>query len=361
MVRTILFLSTAVACLLGFCREVRAQPAVMKWVDFNGAELPRNKAGDAYPSQYEGEGSRARVSLDDKDAIAGRSVRFEVTQKSLYAHFNPYDADGARGFARQYVAHPDQWQFNTFNRLSFWVKCPRNAPPLMENGQENVQVGTYVKRIASADRRSDESGGDHGYHLFNLAPTGTWTRLVMNMHPSHFRGQPGGKERGDQPHPTKEPEYNYFDTLTRLYIDVTRGKPTSYPVVYHLDEFEFYREPHEENDQQVYSIAATYVQGTNELILTWSRRKDEDRTEHEVRYAFQDLHQIGWDRATPAPNGLVRSLGDGGYNGMLYRNTSLLLKGKREVYLGIKPKNARLFSQIALPLLAEDGKPLSRQ
>ena len=134
----------------------------------------------------------------------------------------------------------------------------------MEKGQENVQVGTYVKRIASADRRSDESGGDHGYHLFNLAPTGTWTRLVMNMHPSHFRGQPGGKEHGDQLHPTREPEYNYFDALTRLYVNATRGKPTSYPVVYHLDEFEFYHEPHEENDQQVYSIAATYVQASNE-------------------------------------------------------------------------------------------------
>ena len=97
MVRTILFLGATAACVLGLCRETRAQPAVMKWVDFNGAELPRNKAGDAYPSQYQGEGSRASVSLDDKDAISGRSVRFEVTQKSLYAHFNPYDADGARG------------------------------------------------------------------------------------------------------------------------------------------------------------------------------------------------------------------------------------------------------------------------
>ena len=82
---------------------------------------------------------------------------------------------------------------------------------------------------------------------------------MVNMHPSHIRGQPGGKEHGNQPHPTQEPEYNYFDALTRLYVNACRSKPASYPAVYRLDEFEFYREPCEEDDEQVYSIAATYV------------------------------------------------------------------------------------------------------
>jgi len=356
MTRMTLLLLAAVGGVLNLHREARAQRAAMKWVDFDGPGtiatmvVPRNRAGDTYPSQYQGEGGRAIVGLDAKDAVAGRSVRFEVTRGTLYAHFNSYYADGTRGFVREYVARPERWQFNTYNRLSFWLKCPANAAPLMQSGQENLQVGTYVKRIKNADRHSDEAGGDHGYHHFNVAPTGTWTRLVMNVQPSHFRGQSGGKEHGNQLHPTKEPEYNYFDALTRLYIDACRSKPTSYPAVYHLDEFEFYREPNEENDEQVYSIAATYVRGASEVILTWSRRKDEPRTEHEVRYAFEDIHKIGWDRATPAPGGIVRPLGDGGYNGMLYRSRDLPLDGKRMVYLAIKPTGARLFSQIALPL-----------
>ena len=50
----------------------------------------------------------------------------------------------------------------------------------------------------------------------------------------------------------------------------------------------------------------------------------------------------------------MRPLGEGGYNGMLYRSRDLPLAGKRLVYLGIKPKTARLFSQIALPLPAEE-------
>ena len=86
------------------------------------------------------------------------------------------------------------------------------------------------------------------------------------------------------------------------------------------------------------------------MILTWSRRKDEPQREHEVRYAFQNIHQLGWDQAMVAPGGLVRPPGDGGYNGMLYRNGDLPLDGKRMLYLGIKPVGAELFCQMALPL-----------
>jgi len=320
----------------------------MKWVDFNGPSLPQNGSGDLYPSQYQGEGGRARVRLDDRDVIAGRSIRFEVTHGTLYASFNPYERDSTRVFARQYVAQPAKWQMNTYNRLSFWIKVPSNGFRLMQTGQGNIEVGTYVKRVKNTDTRSDEAGGDHGYHQLNIAATGTWTKVVMNMHPSHFRGQPGGKEHGNQPHATREPEYNYFDTLTRLYIDASRGKPSSYPAVYHLDEFEFFREPYEENDDQVYGIAATYVPGTNDVILTWSRRKDEEGLHHEIRYAFTNIHEIGWDKSLPAPDGVVKSLGSGGYNGMLYRSVKLPLAGKSTVYLAIKPENTKLFSQIAL-------------
>ncbi|MHB1036787.1 MAG: hypothetical protein ACYC35_20325 [Pirellulales bacterium] len=129
--RRVPFLLLAVAeSVLGWHQEAPAQQATIKWVDFDGPQLPRNRAGDTYPSQYQGEGGRAIVSLDPNDALAGRSVRFEVTQGTLYAHFNSYSADGSRGFVREYVARPEQWRFNTYNRLAFWLKCPKNALPL---------------------------------------------------------------------------------------------------------------------------------------------------------------------------------------------------------------------------------------
>ena len=70
----------------------------MKWLDFDGPEVPRNRAGETYPSQYRGEGGRAIVSLDPKEAVSGHSVRFEVTRGTFYAHFNSHNADGTREF-----------------------------------------------------------------------------------------------------------------------------------------------------------------------------------------------------------------------------------------------------------------------
>ncbi|MGB2821285.1 MAG: hypothetical protein WBF17_09915 [Phycisphaerae bacterium] len=46
--------------------EATHRPAAMKWVDFNRPAIPRNRAGALYPSQYEGEGGRAKVSLGVK-------------------------------------------------------------------------------------------------------------------------------------------------------------------------------------------------------------------------------------------------------------------------------------------------------
>jgi hypothetical protein len=173
--------------------------------------------------------------------------------------------------------------------------------------------------------------------------------VVINMHPHHYRGDSGGKEQGDRPHPTREDDYNYFDTLTRFYIS-SEGPPlASYPAVYKLDEFEFYKEPNEENDDQVYAIAATYVPPEKRLILTWSRPKNDNATRHEVRYAFSDIHELGWEKATPAPGGLIKPPGEGGYNGMVYITTEIRPDSEAGVYLAIKPQNAKLFSQIELP------------
>jgi hypothetical protein len=113
---------------------------------------------------------------------------------------------------------------------------------------------------------------------------------------------------------------------------------------------EFYQEARPEEDERVYGIAATHVPGQNLLIVTWSRRIGEDAVAHEVRYAFSDIHAAGWDSATPAPRGIVAPLGQGGANGMVYDARDLPLSGQRFVYIGIKPQNSKLFSQIAIPL-----------
>jgi hypothetical protein len=85
--------------------------------------------------------------------------------------------------------------------------------------------------------------------------------------------------------------------------------------------------------------------------VTWNRAKDENDIKHEVRYAFSDIHQIDWNAAKPALRGIITPPGWQGYNGMVYDTTALPLAGRSVVYIAIKPKNSRLFSPIAIPLL----------
>jgi hypothetical protein len=328
----------------------------MVLADFNSSTVPVNKAGQPYPSaffdpQEVGDSGGAFTSqINATDAVKGSSLQLRLTQGLVKAQFNPYGAD-RKGFAREYVADPTAWRFNTYNRLTFWIKMPMpvEGQPYRSNGEATITVGTYCKRVANADPGTDVTGGGHFYHRVNAPATGHWTQVVLNMHPHMRDGQDFNQELGVQAHPTGEPDYNYFDTLTRFFIGL-RSPPANYPADYLLDEIAFQCQPRLENDRQVYAIAATHMPATNRLIVTWSRPKDEAAVKHEVRYAFADIHQLGWEKAQPAPRGLVAPAGQGTVTGMVYDTTELPLAGQSVVYIAIKPQNADRFSQIAVPL-----------
>jgi len=235
--------------------------------------------------------------------------------------------------------------------MRFWMKAPANGPQHMTTGQCNIEFGTYIRRVKDTDWHSDETGGGHYYHLLNIPALGEWTQVVVNMHPDHRRGDPGHVDPGVLTHPTKEDEYNYFDTLTRFYIQYPYVAPKKYPADFLLDEMEFFKEPARENDEQVYSLTATYRASDNRLVLTWNREKAGDKVKHEVRYAFSDIHALGWGAAKRAPQGILTPPGDGAYNNMVYDTTSLPLSRQSVVYIAIKPLNSQRFSQIIVPLI----------
>src|SRR5262249_50392304 len=143
------------------------------------------------------------------NAVTGNSLQFNVVSGGLYAQFNPYNYAGNpafpqadRAFARDYSQDPSHWQFNTYNRLSFWIRRPTSASSMAPPGQYNEEIGTYVKQITNADPGSDETGGNHYYHLINLPNNGQWTLVILNMHPDHYRGQPGSEDPGVVTYPT---------------------------------------------------------------------------------------------------------------------------------------------------------------
>src|SRR5262249_25109141 len=152
------------------------------------------------------------------------------------------------------------WQLNTYNRMSFWVELPTTDTSYGTDGNHGVEFGTYVKQVTNADLSSDETGGDHYYQGLNVPALGTRTHVVLNMHPDHYRGEAANTDPGIVAYPTAtngpnggaDPPgtYNFFDTLTRFYLQEPYAPPSAYPAVYRIDDIQFYQEANAEDDAQ---------------------------------------------------------------------------------------------------------------
>lgn len=345
----------ALAGGLAFVLQESKPPAALVFQNFDAATVPTNRAGQQYPHSYEPDhGGQFIASIQPADAVAGQCLQLRLLDGWLKAQFDPSERRG-RGFARDFALQHAAWTFNTYNRFRFWVKLPPDARPYPTNGRPNMGFGAYVKRVHGADPFDPlDAGGNCFFHLFTAPATGQWTQVVLNMHPN-WNVEPADRDIGNQSHPTGETEYNYFDAMTRFYLEA-RFEPARYPADYFLDEMEFYHEAAPENDEQVYSITATHVPEQQRVILTWCRRIGEDQLPHEVRYAFESIHQIGWEAAQPAPGGRIKPPGMGEFSGMVYDSSALPLQGRATLYLAIKPEKAKLFSQVAIRLTRQQER-----
>ncbi|MDB5046946.1 MAG: hypothetical protein JWO30_17 [Fibrobacteres bacterium] len=331
---------------------VAASAQSMPYLDFTTAK--KSNDGLPYPSQYTGEGGQAGYSLVSGDRITGSALQMNMTSGHLYTQFNPYNLNGTRGFARQYVSAPASWQFNTYNRMEFWFKVPANGTPAPTDGNQTYQLGTYVKRVANADMYSDETGGTHYYHHFNAPNNNHWTKVVMNNHPNHQRGGSGSTEWGVLNHPTGEANYNYFDALTRWYINDPYGRTASFPMAYKLDDVRFYRETRNENDS-LYTISASYEPATHKTFISVNMWKRNVFPIHEFRFSRNDILTNGWASATQCPNGRITPPGDGGYNTVVYQSSGMTFNVGETIYFAVKPDNSSRMIQISLPIMDAQG------
>jgi hypothetical protein len=285
--------------------------------------------------------------VSSEEAHTGnKSLKVTVQKGHVYLHFYPYSGLPAWDFMYQHTL-TKPWNFNTYNRLKFWVKLPPGINRV-GGGKQNTTFGTYYrKRIG--DKSSAESGGNHPYHFYDLESTGEWHQIIVDTHPNHIRGATGSREHGNMSHPTKEPNINYFDSMTRFYFDMEGNAPNK-PVDFYFDDFELYTANPNENIEQVYSLHGVYVKKSNQIIVGWMRDKNQNAIKHQVRYAFHDIYDIGWDLALKAPAGIITPNGWGGHNGMNYRTNKILMQNHKMLFLAIKPENSDKFSQIEIPL-----------
>ena len=273
-----------------------------------------------------------------------KALNITVSAGNVYLNFYPYE-----NYQWDYLNEQTLsgiWTNNTFNRLKFWVKLPEGVT-MVGGGRKNTTFGTYI-RSSDGDRKSAESGGGHFYHNFDLESSNTWQQVIIDMHPDHERGANGSVEQEFIPYRTGEEGFNYFDSMTRFYFEIDGGLP-NYPAAFMFDDFELYFDKNDENVEQIYSVTGHYKNESNELALNWRRRKDEGTITHEVRYSFDDIHNIGWDNAIPAPNGVVTPPNKFSYNGMSYKTDQIEFLANENIYLAIKPSNSNRFRQINIP------------
>jgi hypothetical protein len=339
---------------------------------------------------------------------------------NLYAIFFPNDGTDWH-FMHEKVANPAGWVNNTYNRLRFWIKVPPQiGSGASATGQHNLEVGTYVHASSAVAAslpgvtdafQSEETGGNHYYHHFDIPYTGAWHQVILDMHPNHQRTADPNLEWGDlQPanmpntaaaqancvavaglalggvatvgdvtHPTCEAGMNYFDALTEFYIDFQLDMPNGNPPAdFYIDGVELYDDTNPENTDQVYSVNAAFNPTTNKLTVGWNRRKNHDPATFEIRYAFSDIYSLPGgitDAAVSvAPGSPVTNCYtpcNGPYNTMSYTTTAIDVTGHNTLYIAIQPKSAYIngsatitnfpanepFRQIVIPIPSTPTKP----
>ena len=294
----------------------------------------------------------AAASVTDEMAHNGRhSLRVPISRDGTCLQFYPYrEEDGRWHFMREFALSSAPWQMNSYNRLRFWIRPPA-APASLQQKPLNILVTACLKR-QGPNAVGVGPGESIRYDLFSRIPySGEWHQIILDPHPSQFLEALGRRARevGYQEHPTAEPGVNGFDAITRLEVQLHLGGLPPAPE-FHFDAFEWYREDHPENVGQIHNLHGVYLRSQNEIRVGWRGLQGDAHVAHEVRYAFENIHDLGWEKAQPAPDGAVRTIGGAGENGREWSARSLDLKGRKTVFIAIKPENSELFRQIAVQL-----------
>ena len=223
--------------------------------------------------------------------------------------------------------------------------------PVDGGNGHNIEFGTYT-RCRLCDPTSQNAGGTHYYHYYNLEP-GVWSYVIVDGHPQHAVGE-GSSDPGVLTSPTTDgPTWNYFDSLTRMYWNAPYLSPSSYPATFYWDSFRFYVDTNvSENVAHIASLEASYNPSTNKLHIGFTRNAAQDSTSdttYSARYAFSDIWQLGFANASPM--GSVGPDGQGDYVNKKIESTSLNLAGRSIVYIAVQKQGRSDFRQIALPLM----------
>jgi hypothetical protein len=271
-----------------------------------------------------------KISIDSTYGVDGRSAKIDVVG---------YGADGLFKILFAY----NENRYTTLdapkghNRMTLNVTIPYAG----SNENHMFHIGTYAKDPNTASMSS--TLGNHWYHYYELRGSkgNYWTKMYMDEHPQH-------EVSNDEPpsiNPTIGEGFNYFDGLTRLYLQM-RYSPfeTTWPGPYtmHVDEIEFYTETRVENDYSINSPAITY-QGNGEFDIDWTSFSQYDihNNTFEIRYSFTPINtETDYNNANLVPGSPSAGWGEGnlGRTRNYYRATFTIpnIDESKKIYFAIK-------------------------
>jgi len=157
-------------------------------------------------NQYEGDPTEGpdpgSEEISNTESIDGnQSLKINVSSGNIYAQFYSHINSTTWDWLRSFITE-GSWEFNTYNRLRFWVKLPPGISKAGD-GQSNTHFATYYRK-STGDTSSAESGGNHFYHYYDIESTGQWHQIIVDWHPNHIRGRNGGTDWGQREHPPEK-------------------------------------------------------------------------------------------------------------------------------------------------------------
>lgn len=339
---------------------------------FEYATMPVPNTGDTPPSgdlwrydstENSGDTRPGSVSLDTGTKLYG-SKSLKIQADGGGTSSDVHKAKGNTNYTNSSNNHLTilqlmEWDAGEVNRLRMWMKADVNMEQNSTMGSANFHIGTYLRDAAEGSDES-ETYNNHYYHYLNMGYEGTmWHQIIVDSHPGHLRGDSGSVEVGNivEPFPSTNPGETYFDTMTFFYLsEKTSG--TVPPTSTYFDGMEFYVDPADEDEDNIYGFWGLYNDVTDKIVIGFKRNKTLSAPRFDARYATSSFHANGgWSHGDPAPNGTgfagYTDNSNAGYNGVEYREGGFDFTGLDFIYIAIKYQGeATKFREIRIPLTA---------
>jgi len=295
---------------------------------------------------YDEGNSGGTVTQSSTEAWTGTySAKAHLNEDRIYMEFYTWHTPLGSGWSYTHQWLLDAgWVQDVYDVMEFYVLVPSALTP-------SIQLGTYVKGGAI-----DSWAGAHYYHFYDFQSPGVWEKVILDWHPNH---QVGGNYNSTEYLGLRTIDtsgesgsyWTYIDGLTRWYFDDSYGTG-GINKDYYFDEFRFKTLPTAERDavDETYSLHGYYDPATSTTRVGWQQYKfHATHDNYTVKYAFSDIHALGWSNATTAPGAPVCTNGLPGNHDCYYSTTSIDVGSNDTLYIGIKYGTDTSFRQISLP------------